>query len=350
MVTVAITGVGGLLGRRVAAELDVRDDVDRIVGLDIHPPSGLSSDKLHFREADVRDPGFARFLDDVDVLIHLAYQMDPLRDIATMRSVNVEGTQNVFTAAAEAGVDKIVYASSAVVYGAHPDNDFPLAEESALRANPEFPYAEHKLEVERWLEDWAPQHDELTITILRPAIVAGPGVDNFIVRISFESPRPMIVRGHRPPLQFAHIDDVVSAFVHAVDQDLPGAYNVSAEGWLSMDEVVALSGRKPTEVPEEVAFTATEQMWRLGLSEAQPGVVHYSMHPWVITPEKLLASGWRPKHSNRDALTELLEEHRDWVAVGRFRARRSTLRRAGAVTGLLAAAAVARGILRRRRD
>ncbi|MDX1657629.1 MAG: NAD-dependent epimerase/dehydratase family protein [Nitriliruptorales bacterium] len=351
MVTVAITGVAGLLGSSLAAELDGNTAVDRIVGLDLAAPHQVSSDKLAFREVDIRDPNFDRYLDDVDVLVHLAFQMDPIRDLDTMRSINIDGTRNVFEAAVRAGVDKVVYNSSAVAYGAHPDNDFPLTEDSPLRANPGFPYAEHKLELERWLDEWLREHDDdLTVTVLRPTVVAGPGVDNFITRMSFESPRPVLVRGHRPPLQFVHVEDVVSALVHVIEEDLPGAFNVSAEGWLSMDEVLAVAGRKPAEVPEEVAFTTTERLWDLGLSEAQPGVVPYYMHPWVVSPEKLIETGWRPKRSNRDALAQLVEEHRDWIAVGTLRARRSTLRRIAAVTGLLAGAATVRAIVRRRRS
>lgn len=350
MTTVAITGVGGLVGSRLAAELAERPGVERIVGLDLREPEGLSQHELEFRRADVRDPAFHRFLADVDMVVHLAYQMDPLRDRATMRSVNVEGTQNVFEAAARAGVSKVVYASTALVYGAHPDNDFPLSESSPLRANPDFDYAEQKLEIERWLEDWRPDHPDVTVTVLRLAIVAGPGVENFITRVTFESPRPFLIRGHKPPLQFVHIDDVTRALVHAVDHDLAGAFNVAAEGWLSMDEVIALAGRKPIQLPEEVAFTTVQRLWDLGVGEMPPGVPYYLMHPWVISPDKLIETGWRPKHSNRDALAELVEEHRDWVALGKLRARRSTVRKVAAVTGVLAALAVARRVSSARRD
>ena len=82
----------------------------------------------------------------------------------------------------------------------------------------------------------------------------------------------MLVRGHKPPLQFVHVDDVVSALVHVIDHGLDGVYNVTAEGWLSMDEVTAIVGRRTVALPEEVAFSIAERLWRLGLGEQPPGI------------------------------------------------------------------------------
>lgn len=346
MVNVAVTGVGGLIGRRVVAELDASPEVERIVGLDIRVPEGLHSPKLELRRADVRDVRFDRYLGDVDAVVHLAFQMDPVQDEAFMHAINVDGTRNVMTGAVVAGVRKIVYVSSGVAYGAHPDNDVPLTEDSPLRANPDFNYAEHKLAVERWLWSWLEQeegdHPDLVVTVLRPSIVAGPGVQNFISR-QLEAPRFTVIKGHRPPMQFTHVDDVASALAHAVRVDLPGAYNVSSEGWLSFEEVLAISRRRTVEVGEEVAFQLADRLWRAGLGEAPPGQVHYLMHPWVLSVDKLVSTGWRPKHSNRDALAELVEEHHDFVSFAGVRTQRSTIRR---VAGVAVGAALALGVQR----
>lgn len=338
MVTIAVTGIGGLVGGELLARLEERDDVERIVGLDLHPPVGVTSSKLDFRHADIRDAGLSRIFEGVDVLVHLAFQLDPIQDERTMRDINVGGTQNVFEAARDAGVHQIVYPSSAVVYGAHPDNDFPLTEESPLRANPDFNYGEHKAEIEHWLWPWIEQRDAPMVTVLRPAIIVGPGIQNFISRL-FEMPMPLTVRGHRPPLQFVHVDDVVSAIDLAVDNDeMAGAFNVAAEGWLSWDEVLAIVGKRAVEVPEEVAFASVDRLWRLGLGDVPPGIVHYFMHPWVVSPAKLIEHGWRPKHTNRDVCAVLGEQTEEWVTVGRTRVHRSRLRRIarGILGGLVA--------------
>lgn len=325
MVTVAITGVGGLLGRRLVGRLDDVPAVERTVGLDVAAPAGLASPKLEFHQADVRDPKLGRLLQGVDVLVHLAYQMDPIVDEDTMWAINVDGTRNTLSAAAEAGVGKIVYPSSVVAYGAHPDNDFPLTEDSPIRANPDFNYSHHKGEVERWLHPWAQRHPELTVTVLRLGMVAGPGIDNAWTRLLFEQPRFTTIRGHRPPLQLAHLEDVLDAFELAVDRDLPGAYNVASEGWLSFDEFLAVSGQHLVEVPEELAFSAVDQLWRLGQFPGPPGMTHFVMYPWVMSVDRLVQEGWRPRHTNRDALAELAREHRGYVVLGNTRVRKRRL-------------------------
>jgi nucleoside-diphosphate-sugar epimerase len=337
--TVAVTGVGGVLGRRLVERLDEHADVDRIVGLDLRAPAGLSSPKLAFRVADVREPGLEDVLHGVDVVIHLAFEFDPSRDEAEMHAVNVEGTRRILRGAVAAGARKVIYVSSGMVYGAHPDNDLPLTEDSPLRANLQFGYAEHKLEVEEWLWPWAAEQTGTVVTALRPSILAGAGIDNFITR-QLEAPRFPVVKGHKPPMQFVHVDDVVSALVHAFDHDLPGAYNVSSEGWLSFDEVTALLDRPVLELPEEVAFSTAERLWELGVGFAPPGQLHYLMHPWVLTVDRLRETGWRPTHSNRDALAALLADHEDWLSLPGVRVRRSMLRGGIAIAGLALAAAL----------
>jgi nucleoside-diphosphate-sugar epimerase len=349
--TIAITGVSGLLGRRLVAALEARPEVERIVGIDVRRPLGVTSGKLAFRNADVRDPDLADALRGADVVVHLAFQLDPIHDEDLMRAVNVDGTRNVFEAARAAEVDHVVYLSSVVAYGAHPDNDLPLTEDSPLRGTADFNYSEHKRDVERWLWPWLETVDDLDVTVLRPAVVLGPGIENFISR-TFESPRVPLVKGHKPPLQFVHIDDLVRALLHVTEHRLTGAYNVCAEGWLSLDEVTAILGRRTFAIPEEVAFSTTERLWKLGLGEQPPGLVHHLMHPWVMTPAKLVATGWEPQHSNRDALDEAAREHHNHVSVLGVRAQRRTVRTVSlAAAGLagLAAVSAARRASRTRR-
>ena len=341
MTTIAITGVAGLIGRLVLEELDARSEVRRIVGIDRQPPAGFEAGKLAYRELDVRDPGLVDALDGVDVLVHLAFQFDPIHDEAAMRSINVDGTRAAIAAAEQAGVDHVVYASSVVAYGARADNDVPLTEDSPLRGVPGFNYAEHKREVEEHLAPRlaaAPDGDGPTLTVLRLGALLGPGVENFFTRI-LESPRVPAIKGHRPPLQFLHRDDAVTAIVHAVDQRLHGAYNVAAEGWLSYDEAAAIVGRGVTELPEEVAYSTLARLWSLGIGEQPPGIISLLVHPWVMSSAKFVATGWRPRQTNRDAIASTAAEHAPYVSLLGVRTRWASVRRAAAgaavVTALL---------------
>jgi len=343
----AVTGVAGYLGRRVIALLEREPAVSRVIGIDLVEPLD-GSPKLEFHQMDVRDARLAKVLPGVDVLVHLAFVVDPIRDEERMREVNVDGTRNVLEASGATGISKLVYTSSATVYGAHPDNDFPLTESSPLRANSDFSYARHKLETERLIEAFQEDHPEVLVTVLRPAITFGPNAANFISRM-FEAPRFTSVKGYEPPLQFAHEADVANAIRLAGTGDVPGVFNVAPDGWLTSDEVLDLSGKKRFELPETVAFTLAERLWRMGIAEAPPGELNYVMHPWVVDNTKLKAAGWLPAYTNAEALAETLEAHRPWVALGRARVRKDDLAKGAAATlGVVGAMALVRRARRRR--
>ncbi|HJR18422.1 MAG TPA: SDR family oxidoreductase [Actinomycetota bacterium] len=341
---VAVTGVSGYLGRRLLRALDDDPMVERVVGLDVAEPHA-GSPKLEFHQIDVRDARLVKILPGVDVVVHLAFQFEPIRDAALTRAINVDGTRNVLEGAGATGVRKLIHVSSATVYGAHPDNDFPLTESSPLRANPDFAYAWHKLEAERMIEAFQEDHPEVVVTVLRPAIVFGPNVQNFISRM-LEAPRVTTVKGYEPPLQLVHEEDVASAIHFAIERDMPGAFNVSADGWMTSDEVLAIAGKKRVELPEAVAFALAERLWKVGVAEAPPGELHFVMHPWVVDNAKLKAAGWTPGHGNQETLTEAIEAHRPWIAVGRARMRKDDLAKsAAAMLGVVGAL----GLVRRSR-
>jgi nucleoside-diphosphate-sugar epimerase len=335
---VAVTGAGGYIGSRLIEGLVEDPRVTRVLGFDLRPPR-VTSGKLLFDELDVRNPALEARLGGVDVLVHLAFVMDPIRDEAEMRDVNVNGSQNVFKSAARAGVRKIVYTSSAVVYGAHPDNDVPLTEDSPLRANLDFSYPAHKLEVEYVVKEVGSEHPQLEWVVFRPAIVFGPNVDSAWSRV-LEMPFLLGVRGYSPPLQFVHEEDVGRALEWAALEEVSGYFNLAAEGWLEGDEVMAIVGRRRLDLREPLAFSVADRMWGLGLSEAPAGILHYVMHPWVVSTDKLAAAGFRARLSNLETLTEVADRARGQVRLGGRRVRRVDLARMG-MAGLGLAGAVA---------
>lgn len=338
---VAVTGASGFVGRRLVAAL--AEAGHEVLALDVTPPPDPFTGSVETRRLDILEGSLAVEFEGVDTVVHLAFQMDPIQDEARMRRVNIMGTRNVFECADEAGVGRVVYLSSAVAYGAHPDNDFPLTEQSALRANDDFNYAAMKGEVEAWLWPWAAEHPSLEVTTLRPAIILGPGVRNFITR-QFEMPKLVSISGHRPPWQFVHVDDVVGAIQHVIEGNLSGAFNVAPEGWLSADEVEAILGRSTLAVPEELAFTVADQMWKAGVGDAPAGQVHYLMHPWVMSVDKLMDTGFRFQHSNRDTLGNFADEIRPYVTIGPFRAKRTTAAGVGLIGSALAAGLAVAGV------
>jgi UDP-glucose 4-epimerase len=360
MTAVAVTGAGGLLGRALVAALADPDvalglsggPLSRLVALDVLSEEALSArlapaahPMLVPLRRDVRDADLAAALAGVDVLVHLAFQMDPIRDTAAMREVNVEGTRNVMEAARAAGVRRVVYLSSVVAYGAHPDNPVPLDESRPLRGNAGFPYAEHKRDVEAWLWPWhaGTAGDVPALTVLRSAAVFGPGVQNFLSRV-LELPLLPIDPATLPPLQFVHLDDVVGAIVHALRTPLDGAFNVAPDGWLAPDDVLRLTGMRTVPLPVERTRAVLAVAERLGVGELPPAALDLFLHPWVLSNERLRATGWAPRRTNEEALLAAVAEHAGWVALGRLRAPKRVL----AGVAVAATAGLVLSALRRR--
>ncbi|WP_069815624.1 SDR family oxidoreductase [Streptomyces sp. TP-A0874] len=342
-VTGAASGVGALLTERLAAS----EEAERVVAIDDRPGAETGA---HWQIVDVRDPAIAERLREVDVVVHLALDLDLETDAQERTAFNVRGTQTVLTAAAAAGVRRVVLCTSTMVYGALPDNDLPLAEDAELRATAEATGVGDLLEIER-LGRRAPRaHPGLNVTVVRPAVLVG-GTDTALTRY-FESPRLLVVAGSRPAWQFCHVEDLASALEFAALEKVDGELAVGCDGWLEQEEVEQLSGIRRMEMPSAVALGAAARLHRLGLTPSPAGDLAYTMHPWVVSASRLYDVGWRPGWTNEEVLAALLEEvaGRHTVAGRRLgRKDATTLGAAGATVALVGTAALVRRARKARR-
>src|SRR5207248_2812039 len=148
--------------------------------------------------------------------------------------------------------------------GAWANNPVPLTEDTALRPNPDFSPAVQAAEVERLLAEWRASHPEVTITTLRSAPVVGPGAERLPARILLGRP-PLRVRGAAAPVQVVHVDDLAAALALVATQDLPGVYNVAADGWLDAGTARTLLPRTSVPpLPQEVLERVLRRSWTLG--------------------------------------------------------------------------------------
>jgi UDP-glucose 4-epimerase len=301
--SVAVTGASGLVGRHLLPVLAAHPDVDRVLGLDVREPERRPR-AVEFARVDIAGTELKPLLEGIDVVVHLAGVVDPVPDVGLMARVNVQGTRHVLDAAASVGARRVVRISSATVYGAWANNAVPLTEDAPLRPNPDFSPAVQGAEVERLLAEWRQDNPEVTVTTLRSAPVVGPGAERLPARIFLGRP-PLRVRGASAPVQVIHVDDLVAALVLAATHDLPGVYNVAADGWLDANEARALIGRPAAPaLPAEVLERWLKRTWDLGVGDIPAGVVPYLVHPWVIANERLRTAGWAPTHTNADAIAE----------------------------------------------
>ncbi|MDJ1135600.1 SDR family oxidoreductase [Streptomyces iconiensis] len=347
-VTGAASGVGALLTERLAAS----EEIKQVIALD-ERRGEVSEAQWH--TLDVRDPAIADRLrgggDPVDVVVHLALDLDLETDPAARTAYNVRGTQTVLTAAAAAGVHRVVLCTSAMVYGALQDNDVPLAEDAELRATADATGVGDLLEIERLARRAPRAHPGLNVTVLRPAVLVGAGTDTALTRY-FESPRLLVVADSRPCWQFCHVDDLVTALEHAALEKVEGELAVGCDGWLEQEEVEELTGMRRMELPSSVALGAASRLHRLGLTPSPAGDLAYTMYPWVVSGSRLHDSGWRPRWTNEEVLAELLEEVSGRHAVAGRRLGRTEAATAagaaGATVALLGTAALVRRARKRR--
>ena len=310
----------------------------------------MAADRDHgiiWRQADLASPEVAESLTGVDVVVHLAAADDLATVIgqpATERRVRaVRTAQAVTMAAAAVGAQRLIVVTSAMVFGARPDNPVPLPDDAVNRADPDDGLIGDLLEVERVLERTPRVHPGLSLTVIRPAALVGPSVDSAVTR-HFEAPRLLVLRGASTRWQFCHVDDLAAAVWTALDLGLDGWLTAGSADSLSEDDVERLSGMRRLEVPAGLAFSTAERLHRVGVLPTPASELAYVVHPWVIGSTTLASSGWVPGHDNEACLRELLEvvSGRRTVVGRRVDRRDAAMGAAGAAVALVGTAAILR--------
>lgn len=344
---VAVTGAAEGLGRALVTRLVDNPAFGKIVAIDDHrgDASGVT-----WRVVDVRDPALAGRLAGVDVVVHLDLDISLDADPTERRAYNVRGAQTVLTAAAAERVGRVVFVSTAMVYGARPDNPVPLDEDAPVEAEPDAGLVGDFLEIEQLAARAPAMHPGVEVTVLRPAALVGPGVDTVITR-HFEAPRLLTAKGCPPRWQFCHVDDLVSALELTAFGDVRGAVAVGCEGWLEQDAVEEITGKRRFDLPATVTFSTAQRLHRIGVTPAPATDLHYVVYPWVVDTARLRSAGWRPAYDNAEALEALIAETTGrHAALGRRLARKeATLTAAGATVAVIGTAAIVRRARRKRR-
>ena len=347
MPVVAVTGAARGIGRALTVRLATSPDVKKVIAIDARRGDIAG---VTWRVADVRDPALAGRLAGVDVVVHADYDLAPDSDARQRRAFNVRGAQTVLTAAAAGRVGRVVLVTSAMVYGARPDNQVPLAEDAPLTADADSSVAGDLLEIEQLARRSPRANPGTAVTVVRPAALVGDDIDTLLIR-HFEAPRLLTVKGCAPRWQFCHVDDLVSALEFAVGGKIDGAFAVGCDGWLEQDEVERVSGLKSIELPARLTFGTAQRLHRVGVTPAPAMDLRYVVYPWVVDCAALRAAGWRPAFGNEEVLRFLLEQRKGRHAlVGRRIARKeATITAAGATVAVIGTAAIVRRARRRQR-
>lgn len=311
-----ITGGSGYLGSHLAEALAARKQTQSVVIADIVPPRTLSEGAV-FRRFDVRDmqSAAATFAEErPDVLIHMAFIVDPTHDEPAMYEVNVNGTFNVLAAAAMQGVERVVSVSATMAYGAWPDNPVPIGESQPVHGHAHYVYARHATEADRIAQLWATLHRQRQMTIVRPCTVFGPGADNHLVRMwEGQSFFPDFGAGDQPT-QFLHLYDCTSALVGLIEGSHPGAYNLAPDDTLGWHECARIAGIEVRGVREESFTGLAEGMWRMKMPEVEipPSFVDFFKYPYAASNERLKRAlpDWKPRWGSRETFEQMIAARR----------------------------------------
>lgn len=303
METIVVTGAAGSVGSRVCRLLADADGVDAVVALDIK--AGVPAHRrvighqVHLRNDDLKP-----LFEGASTVVHLASSFAPGRDGEDTSERDLEATQRVLDAASAVGVERLVVLSSAMVYGAWPTNPVPILEDAPLNPNPEFAFGVLKQEIERLADQWADDHPGAEVVVLRPTTALAHRDSSWVAR-SFRASALIDAGEHDPPVQFLHLDDLAEAVARAARGGLSGAYNVAPDGWVDGETCRELSGRVPRlHLPEEMADRLGRFSWRHRLAPTPPGLTSYTVYPWVVSNDRLRATGWEPAFTNEEAYVE----------------------------------------------
>jgi dihydroflavonol-4-reductase len=336
-----VTGATGFIGAHVTRLLVERGDAV-VVSVrsesDLQPLDGL---ELRSVRADVCDrQSVRRAMRGVDRVFHLAGTTNLRLDRARTFALNLEGTRIVLEEALRAGVQRVVYTSSAAAVGPAPEGD--TADESSAwdAGRYDIPYVDSKHEAEivalRLLARGLP------VVIVNPAHVLGAGdpgrSSTVLVKRFMRRQIPAYVDG---TLNIVGVDDVARGHLLADEKGTVGERYILGNRNFTLDRLFADLGRLSGVEPPAVKLPLQMALALAGAAEHAPGPqlpspveIRASSLNWAFASNKARRElGWRTS-PHEDALEETIAwyRERDDAVVARPGARQPlVLRAAGGV-------------------
>jgi UDP-glucose 4-epimerase len=312
MARVAVTGTASFLGGRILRRLVEARGADEVVAIDIaSPPATLQG--VRHRMVDLTLPGADRRLVDVfeeegvDTVVHAAFFTTPRRDGAYAHELESIGTLHLAAAAAASGVKHLVLRSFTAVYGARGRNPNFLTEEHPSDAGSRLAWVRDKVEAEEHVFSFSRRYPTLGVSVLRFALLFGPGVHTFYTRIFSKRVVPVVL-GYDPLIQLLHPDDALDAVDACLTAGPVGVVNVVPRDTITLLTALHLSDKLTVPVPHLVAYPVADFWWGSGVGEAPGGFVDYVRFLFVADGGKARrALGFEPRHTSREALTAFLE-------------------------------------------
>jgi UDP-glucose 4-epimerase len=312
---VVVTGASGNVGTSLLRALEGEAAVTSVLGLARRLPE-MRFAKTAWAAADVASDDLAGHFRGADVVVHLAWLIQPSHDPFAMWRTNVVGTERVLAAASAAGVGALVCASSVGAYSPGP-KDRQVDEAWPTHGVTTSTYSRDKAYQERLLDLFERDHPGVRVVRLRPALTfkreaaseirrffLGPLVPGSLARADAI---PVVPKVKRLRTQAIHADDVGQAYRLAVVGDARGPFNLAADPVLDADVLAGLLGARRVPVPAGLLKAGAAATWRLHLQPVSPGWLDLALQSPLLDAGRAAAElGWRPRRSAVEAVQELL--------------------------------------------
>ncbi|MBA3422536.1 MAG: NAD-dependent epimerase/dehydratase family protein [Thermoleophilaceae bacterium] len=310
---VLVTGLSTYWGGRLAEALEASEEVEAIIGVDSRDPT-RELERTEFVRVGTQHSLLRRIVEaaEIDTVVDTRLIIDSVwASPGRAHENNVIGTMNVLAACGgpDSTVRKLVFKSSAHYYGCARDDPAFFTEDMERPHPPRTSLERDIVEAEAAVADFAEKSPDVSVSILRFANVLGPDVRTSH-RALFGLPAVPVVLGFDPRYQFVHEDDVVGALRHVVHADLPGVFNVGADGVLALSEVVALLGKRSAPVlPPWGTGLAAATLRRVGI-DLSPEMLGQLRYGRGLDNRLLKATGFAYRYTTRETVLKLAEQLR----------------------------------------
>ncbi|MBI4118593.1 MAG: NAD-dependent epimerase/dehydratase family protein [Parcubacteria group bacterium] len=349
MKTLFITGAAGYVGAMLCDQFSKRPDVKEIVALDVEEQPELlkGNPKVYWIKANTAELSWQETAraKNPSIVIHTAWQ---IRELYGQRARqwhwNVRGSANVFDFALKTpSVKKLVYFSSAAIYGAEKTNTFDqlFVETDPIREE-EYSYGKEKGVVEKvlrgmWEKSASRAHGTTQVFVVRPAAITGPRGRFMRVRFGLQSALSGQLRGDfvykiisamvsfvpATPWwvrQFIHEDDVCDIVARLTFNNTPGTYevfNITPPGEpVYAAQMARTVGKRILPVFPWMVRLAYFVFWHItrGKVPTSKGIWRFYSYPIVMDGSKLVREfSYRYRHSSRDAFAHTEGRYESYV-------------------------------------
>lgn len=315
---ITIIGGTGNVGMGLLHELAAEDPDHEVVVVSRREPGSPLPGGASWRRGDVVTDDLVPLVAGSDVVVHLAWAIQPSHDLRHMRRVNVDGSHRVFDAVEQAGVPALVYASSIGSYSPGPKE--PRVDEGwateGIRSN--F-YSRHKVETERALDAFEQRNPHVRVVRLRTALIFQRGAGSEIRRLFLGPfvPTWLLAPGRLPVvptlaglrLQCVHSRDAGQAYRLAItNASASGAYNVATEPVLDNELLRGVLGGRPVGAPAAMAKLVAAAAWRLHLQPTPASWVDLATKtPLMDTTRIRRELGWTPRFDAAATLRDMVD-------------------------------------------